>query len=213
MVPLTAERRQTCLGGPTAITRSSSRTAMTASFSTTAAGAEEPRPFRPWRLCRLDDAGSGLRLGYIAFRRLDAELRVAPLMLRHPPVTNQCASHCSCRSAITRRWYGGCRAPSRNGAIHISPSCRSGAQPIWPAAPRQGPRGTMRVAGRGRRPRSVIIEPGDRFFDRTEKPRVSCGWASPRSRCSIEPGIRELATAVDGRRRPDFLPGPTGRGS
>ncbi|TIX14724.1 MAG: PLP-dependent aminotransferase family protein, partial [Mesorhizobium sp.] len=48
--------------------------------------------------------------------------------------------------------------------------------------------------------RSVIIEPGDRFFDRTEKPsRFMRLGISSIALQHIEPGIRELATAA-GRR-------------
>ena len=88
--------------------------------------------------------------------------------------------------------------------MRFRPSCRNGVRPIRPAAPRcgsKGPRGTdARGLAEAAASRSVIIEPGDRFFDRTEKPtRFMRLGISSIALQHIEPGIRELATAA-GRR-------------
>ena len=65
----------------------------------------------------------------------------------------------------------------------------------------EGPRGTdSRDLAAAAASRSVIIEPGDRFFDRSDKPTrfMRLGFSSIALQ-HIEPGIRELATAA-GRR-------------
>ena len=65
----------------------------------------------------------------------------------------------------------------------------------------EGPRGTdARNLAALAASRSVLIEPGDRFFDRTEQPSrfLRLGISSIALQ-HIEPGIRELATAA-GRR-------------
>ena len=178
-----------------------------------AAGAEEPRPLRPRRLCRLDveDArpGAAARL-HRRLRRPDHRIaRVAPLHaagIRRP--TTSARWRCSCRSAITRRWCGGFRPRSTSGASGWSrrsrPSCRSGARPIRPAARRCGWKGraapTRAALAEAAACRSVIIEAGDRFFDRIDKPtRFMRLGISSIALQHIEPGIRELATAA-GRR-------------
>ena len=65
----------------------------------------------------------------------------------------------------------------------------------------EGPRGIdARALAAQAAARSVIIEPGDRFFDRTDKPaRFMRLGISSIALQHIEPGIRELATAA-GRR-------------
>jgi GntR family transcriptional regulator / MocR family aminotransferase len=65
----------------------------------------------------------------------------------------------------------------------------------------EGPRGTdARRLADAAAARSVIIEPGDRFFDLVDRPSrfMRLGFSSI-SLQHIEPGIRELATAA-GRR-------------
>ena len=73
-----------------------------------------------------------------------------------------------------------------------------------PAAPRCGSKARAASTARGlaeaAAARSVIIEPGDRFFEHCDKPtRFMRLGISSIALQHIEPGIRELATAA-GRR-------------
>ncbi|MCA0000526.1 MULTISPECIES: PLP-dependent aminotransferase family protein [unclassified Mesorhizobium] len=152
----------------------------------------------------------GLRLGYIvASAGLIAELRaLRRFMLRHPPANNQRAvalflslGH---HEALVRR-LSSAFDERRKRLVHaisaFLPEWRStdsaGGTSLW----LEGPRGTdSRGLAEAAASRSVIIEPGDRFFDRTEKPsRFMRLGISSIALQHIEPGIRELATAA-GRR-------------
>ena len=152
----------------------------------------------------------GLRLGYIvASAGLIAELRaLRRFMLRHPPANNQRAvalflslGH---HEALVRR-LSAAFDERRKRLVHaisaFLPEWRStdsaGGTSLW----LEGPRGTdSRGLAEAAATRSVIIEPGDRFFDRSEKPtRFMRLGISSISLQHIEPGIRELATAA-GRR-------------
>ncbi|RUU06759.1 PLP-dependent aminotransferase family protein [Mesorhizobium sp. USDA-HM6] len=152
----------------------------------------------------------GLRLGYIvASAGLIAELRaLRRFMLRHPPANNQRAvalflslGH---HEALVRR-LSTAFDERRKRLVHaisaFLPEWRStdsaGGTSLW----LEGPRGTdSRGLAEAAASRSVIIEPGDRFFDRSEKPsRFMRLGISSISLQHIEPGIRELATAA-GRR-------------
>src|SRR5690606_5400436 len=122
----------------------------------------------------------GLRLGYIvASAGLIAELRaLRRFMLRHPPANNQRAvalflslGH---HEALVRR-LSAAFEERRKRLIHaisaFLPDCRptdsAGGTSLW----LEGPRGTdARALATAAASRSVIIEPGDRFFDRSEQP-------------------------------------------
>jgi len=122
----------------------------------------------------------GLRLGYIvASAGLIAELRaLRRFMLRHPPANNQRAvalflslGH---HEALVRR-LSTAFDERRKRLVHaisaFLPEWRStdsaGGTSLW----LEGPRGTdSRGLAEAAASRSVIIEPGDRFFDRSEKP-------------------------------------------
>ncbi|BCH27377.1 MocR-like pyridoxine biosynthesis transcription factor PdxR [Mesorhizobium sp. L-8-3] len=152
----------------------------------------------------------GLRLGYIvASAELIAELRaLRRFMLRHPPANNQRAvalflslGH---HEALVRRLSAAFDERRKRLVQAISaflPEWRStdaaGGTSLW----LEGPRGTdSRALAEAAAARSVIIEPGDRFFDRPEKPtRYMRLGISSIALQHIEPGIRELATAA-GRR-------------
>ena len=152
----------------------------------------------------------GLRLGYIvASAGLIAELArcaVSCCATRRP--TTSAPSRCSCRSVITRRWCAGCRRAfdeRRKRLVQaisaFLPEWRStdsaGGTSLWLEGPRGIDARDLAVAAAAR---SVIIEPGDRFFDRTDKPtRFMRLGISSIALQHIEPGIRELATAA-GRR-------------
>jgi GntR family transcriptional regulator / MocR family aminotransferase len=152
----------------------------------------------------------GLRIGYIvASADLIAELRaLRRFMLRHPPANNQRAvalflslGH---HEALVRRLSAAFEERRRRLVQAISaflPEWRAtdsaGGSSLW----LEGPRGTdARSLAEAAAARSVIVEPGDRFFDRAEKPTrfVRLGISSIALQ-HIEPGIRELATAA-GRR-------------
>ncbi len=152
----------------------------------------------------------GLRLGYIvASADLIAELRaLRRFMLRHPPANNQRAvalflslGH---HEALVRRLSAAFEERRKRLVHAISaflpewrPTDSAGGTSLW----LEGPRGTnARTLAEAAAARSVIIEPGDRFFDRTEKPsRFMRLGISSIALQHIEPGIRELATAA-GRR-------------
>lgn len=152
----------------------------------------------------------GLRLGYIvASAELIAELRaLRRFMLRHPPANNQRAvalflslGH---HEALVRRLSTAFDERRKRLVQAISaflPEWRStdaaGGTSLW----LEGPRGTdSRALAEAAAARSVIIEPGDRFFDHSDKPiRFMRLGISSIALQHIEPGIRELATAA-GRR-------------
>jgi GntR family transcriptional regulator/MocR family aminotransferase len=152
----------------------------------------------------------GLRLGYIvASAGLISELRaLRRFMLRHPPANNQRAvalflslGH---HEALVRRLSAAFDERRKRLVQAISaflPEWRStdsaGGASLW----LEGPRGTdSRSLAEAAASRSVIIEPGDRFFDQADKPsRFMRLGISSISLQHIEPGIRELATAA-GRR-------------
>ncbi len=152
----------------------------------------------------------GLRLGYIvASAGLIAELRaLRRFMLRHPPANNQRAvalflslGH---HEALVRRLSTAFEERRKRLVQAISaflPEWRAtdsaGGASLW----LEGPRGVdARDLAAQAAARSVIIEPGDRFFDRADKPtRFMRLGISSIALQHIEPGIRELATAA-GRR-------------
>ena len=152
----------------------------------------------------------GLRLGYIvADAALIAELRaLRRFMLRHPPANNQRAvalflslGH---HEALVRRLSAAFDERRRRLVQAIAaflpewrPTDAPGGTSIWV----QGPAGTdARALAQAAAARSVLIEPGARFFDRPgpRSPFLRLGISSI-SLQHIEPGIRELATAA-GRR-------------
>ncbi len=152
----------------------------------------------------------GLRLGYIvADAALISELRaLRRFMLRHPPANNQRAvalflslGH---HEALVRRLSTAFDERRRRlvQAFHAflpewRPTDAPGGTSIWV----QGPAGTdSRALAQAAAARSVLIEPGGRFFDRPgpRSPYLRLGISSIALQ-HIEPGIRELATAA-GRR-------------
>jgi GntR family transcriptional regulator/MocR family aminotransferase len=152
----------------------------------------------------------GLRLGYIvASAELIAELRaLRRFMLRHPPANNQRAvalflslGH---HEALVRRLSNAFEERRKRLVQAIdaflpewNATDSAGGTSLW----LEGPRGTdARALASVAASRSVIIEPGDRFFDRNDKPTrfMRLGFSSIALQ-HIEPGIRELATAA-GRR-------------
>lgn len=152
----------------------------------------------------------GLRMGYVvAPASLIAELRaLRRFMLRHPPANNQRAvalflslGH---HEALVRR-LSAAFEERRKRLMHaidaFLPEWRStdsaGGTSLW----LEGPRGAdTRLLAEAAASRSVIVEPGDRFFDRSPKPSrfLRLGISSIALQ-HIEPGIREFATAA-GRR-------------
>ncbi|MBD0413306.1 MocR-like pyridoxine biosynthesis transcription factor PdxR [Oryzicola mucosus] len=152
----------------------------------------------------------GLRLGYIvASADLIAELRaLRRFMLRHPPANNQRAvalflslGH---HEALVRRLSTAFEERRKRLVHAISnflPDWRStdsaGGTSLW----LEGPRGTdSRILAQAAATRSVLIEPGDRFFHGEDGSSryLRLGFSSIALQ-HIEPGIRELATAA-GRR-------------
>jgi GntR family transcriptional regulator/MocR family aminotransferase len=152
----------------------------------------------------------GLRMGYIvASADLVAELRaLRRFILRHPPANNQRAvalflslGH---HEALVRRLSTAFE--ERRKRLHHAISAflpewqstdSAGGTSLW----LEGPRGVdTRALAETAATRSVIIEPGDRFFDQGPKPtrHMRLGISSIALQ-HIEPGIRELATAA-GRR-------------
>ena len=152
----------------------------------------------------------GLRLGYIvASSGLIAELRaLRRFMLRHPPANNQRAvalflslGH---HEALVRR-LSAAFAERRKRLAHavdaFLPEWRFGETPGGTSLWLEGPRGTDSAAlAQMAEARGVLVEPGARFFDRSEKNGhfLRLGISSIALQ-HIEPGIRELATAA-GRR-------------
>jgi GntR family transcriptional regulator/MocR family aminotransferase len=152
----------------------------------------------------------GLRLGYIvASADLVAELRaLRRFMLRHPPANNQRAvalflslGH---HEALVRRLSAAFDERRKRLVQAISaflpdwhPTQSPGGTSVW----LEGPRGTIaRDLAEAAAARSVIIEPGDRFFHNADRPsRFMRLGISSIALQHIEPGIRELATAA-GRR-------------
>jgi GntR family transcriptional regulator/MocR family aminotransferase len=152
----------------------------------------------------------GLRLGYIvASADLITELRaLRRFMLRHPPANNQRAvalflslGH---HEALVRRLSAAFDERRKRLVQAISaflpdwrPTDSAGGTSLW----LEGPSGTdARTLAEAAACRSVIIEPGDRFFNRADKPtRFMRLGISSIALQHIEPGIRELATAA-GRR-------------
>lgn len=152
----------------------------------------------------------GLRLGYIvASADLVAELRaLRRFMLRHPPANNQRAvalflslGH---HEALVRRLSSAFEERRRRLVHAISaflpewrPTDAAGGTSLW----LEGPRGTdARGLAQAAASRGVLIEPGDRFFERADRPvRFLRLGISSIALQHIEPGIRELATAA-GRR-------------
>jgi GntR family transcriptional regulator/MocR family aminotransferase len=152
----------------------------------------------------------GLRLGYIvASADLITELRaLRRFMLRHPPANNQRAvalflslGH---HEALVRRLSSAFEERRKRLVQAIAaflpdwrPTDSAGGTSLW----LEGPHGTdAKAIADAAACRSVIIEPGDRFFNRIDKPsrHMRLGISSIALQ-HIEPGIRELATAA-GRR-------------
>ncbi|MER2535338.1 MAG: PLP-dependent aminotransferase family protein [Rhizobiaceae bacterium] len=152
----------------------------------------------------------GLRLGYIVGpSALIAELRaLRRFMLRHPPANNQRAvalflslGH---HDALVRRLSAAFderrRRLTEAVGDHLpdwSAGGVAGGTSIW----LKGPPGVeaRSVAAAAAR-RSVLVEPGDRFFDRLERPTrfLRLGISSIGLQ-QIEPGIRELAAVASPR--------------
>ncbi|MBP0437249.1 PLP-dependent aminotransferase family protein [Tianweitania sediminis] len=152
----------------------------------------------------------GLRLGYIvASADLIAELRaLRRLMLRHPPANNQRAvalflslGH---HEALVRRLssaFDERRRRLSQAVASFMPEWRTsdpaGGTSLW----LEGPHGVdSRAVAEAAAARSVLVEPGERFFAEANKPQrfMRLGISSIALQ-SIEPGIRELASAA-GRR-------------
>jgi GntR family transcriptional regulator / MocR family aminotransferase len=152
----------------------------------------------------------GLRLGYIvAPADLIAELRaLRRFMLRHPPANNQRAvalflslGH---HEALVRR-MSAAFAERRKRLVHAisaflpewRPTDSAGGTSVWLEGPNGMDTASLSSAAAAR---SVVIEPGARFFNGSEKPsRYMRLGISSIALQHIEPGIRELATAA-GRR-------------
>jgi GntR family transcriptional regulator/MocR family aminotransferase len=152
----------------------------------------------------------GLRIGYVvASAELIAELRaLRRFMLRHPPANNQRAvalflslGH---HEALVRK-LSAAFAERRRRLVHavsaFLPEWRAtdsaGGTSVW----LEGPPGIdTRALADAALARSVIIEPGQRFFAHQERQtRFMRLGISSIALQHIEPGIRELATAA-GRR-------------
>lgn len=152
----------------------------------------------------------GLRLGYIvASADLIAELRaLRRFMLRHPPANNQRAvalflslGH---HEALVRRLSTAFAERRRRLVQAVSaflpewqPTDSAGGSSVW----LKGPPGVdTKALADAALARSVIIEPGERFFaERENHTRYMRLGISSIALQHIEPGIRELATAA-GRR-------------
>jgi GntR family transcriptional regulator/MocR family aminotransferase len=154
----------------------------------------------------------GLRIGYIvADAALIAELRaLRRFMLRHPPANNQRAvalflslGH---HEALVRRLSSAFADRRRKLVDAVSahlpewqPTRAPGGTSLW----LKGPIGTdtHRIAESAAQ-RGVVIEPGNRFFDRPEsRSRFMRLGISSIALQHIEPGIRELAAAAASRMR------------
>lgn len=151
----------------------------------------------------------GLRLGYIvASAELIAELRaLRRFMLRHPPANNQRAvalflslGH---HEALVRK-LSAAFAERRKRLVQAidaflpewQATDSAGGTSLW----LEGPRGTnAKGLAELAAARSVLIEPGDRFFHKDAPTRFLRLGISSIALQHIEPGIRELATAA-GRR-------------
>ncbi|MBS9721929.1 PLP-dependent aminotransferase family protein [Tianweitania sp. BSSL-BM11] len=154
----------------------------------------------------------GLRLGYIvASADLIAELRaLRRFMMRHPPANNQRAvalflslGH---HEALVRRMsnaYEERRQRLVQATSTFLPDWQThdpaGGTSVWLEGP--GDTDTRAVAEAAAQ-RSVLVEPGDRFFVGENKPKrfMRLGISSIGLQ-QIEPGIRELAAATVGRRQ------------
>jgi len=149
----------------------------------------------------------GLRLGYIvASADLVAELRaLRRFMMRHPPANNQRAvalflslGH---HEALVRRMssaFDERRQRLVQAVSALLPEWQThdaaGGTSLW----LKGPSGTdTRRLADAAAVRSVLVEPGDRFFSGANKPNhfMRLGISSIALQ-HIEPGIRELATAA-----------------
>jgi GntR family transcriptional regulator / MocR family aminotransferase len=151
----------------------------------------------------------GLRLGYIvASADLIAELRaLRRFMLRHPPANNQRAvalflslGH---HEALVRRLSSAFAERRERLAQAVDTylpdwaATANGGTSVWLRGPSDVDTGALARAAEAR---SVLIEPGARFFARPEQNRnfLRLGISSIGLQ-HIEPGIRELASTV-GRR-------------
>ncbi len=149
----------------------------------------------------------GLRVGFIvAPAELIAELRaLRRFMLRHPPANNQRAvalflslGH---HEALVRRMsaaFAERRMRLMQAVNAFLPQWRpteaAGGTSIWLEGPRDANSSSLAAAAAAR---SVLIEPGDRFFDRGDGPtRFMRLGISSIALQHIEPGIRELAAAA-----------------
>jgi GntR family transcriptional regulator/MocR family aminotransferase len=153
----------------------------------------------------------GLRLGYIvASADLVAELRaLRRFMMRHPPANNQRAvalflslGH---HEALVRRMSNAYEERRRRlvqATTTFLPDWKThdpaGGTSLW----LEGPGGTdTRALAEAAVARSVLVEPGERFFVGDNKPKrfMRLGISSIGLQ-HIEPGIRELAAVAVGRR-------------
>ncbi len=153
----------------------------------------------------------GLRIGYIvADAGLIAELRaLRRFMLRHPPANNQRAvalflslGH---HEALVRRLSAAFSERRRRLVESVSaylPEWQATQAPGGTSVWLQGPVGAdARQIAEDAARRWVVIEPGNRFFDRPEnRTRFMRLGISSIALQQIEPGIRELALAA-GRMR------------
>ena len=153
----------------------------------------------------------GLRIGYIvADAGLIAELRaLRRFMLRHPPANNQRAvalflslGH---HEALVRRLSAAFSERRRRLVESVSaylPEWQATQAPGGTSVWLQGPVGAdARQIAEDAARRGVVIEPGNRFFDRPEnRTRFMRLGISSIALQQIEPGIRELALAA-GRMR------------
>ncbi|MCC0042827.1 MAG: PLP-dependent aminotransferase family protein [Brucellaceae bacterium] len=149
----------------------------------------------------------GLRIGYIvADAGLIAELRaLRRYMLRHPPANNQRAvalflslGH---HEALVRRLSAAFSERRLKLADLISeylPQWQQAAAPGGTSLWLKGPQGAdAHILARDAAERGVLIEPGDRFFDKPEtQTRFLRLGISSIALQHIEPGIRELAEAA-----------------
>jgi GntR family transcriptional regulator/MocR family aminotransferase len=153
----------------------------------------------------------GLRLGYIvAPAELVSELRaLRRLMLRHPPANNQRAvalflslGHHEALARKLSAAFTERRLRLLEAIDELLPEWRApqgaGGTSVWLEGPRDS---DTRVLAEAAAARSVLVEPGDIFFESGRPPLnfLRLGISSIALQ-HIEPGIRELA-AAEGRRR------------